>query len=282
METENLIFSLPRKGEILSIREWTQSIFELEISIEGDNHRGIEKLPRPGQFFMLYPDDSITHLLGRPLSVHRAGIIGDRLALGFLVEEVGWGTRKMHSLPKGSQIRIMGPLGRGYKGEFERPLLVAGGMGIAPLYYLAQELDGRGIGYTLMAGYSSSEKVCPDLDTISGKVEIFTEDGKVGRKGLVSEGVRGLLEGEKHDAVCVCGPTSMMSEVSRIALGFGLPCQVSLAQRMGCGMGLCRSCVSRGEGGQNLSVCRDGPVFDAREISWQLLESSSIDICREA
>jgi dihydroorotate dehydrogenase electron transfer subunit len=172
---------------------------------------------------------------------------------------------------------MLGPLGNGFtvRAGDGRHLLVAGGIGVAPLYFLAREMERSGVEYDILAGFSSGDRCCVPLDDLSGGVEVFTEDGAVGEKGVVSAAVPGRL-GRGYEAAYTCGPEAMMSGVAATCEGAGVPCQVSLDSRMACGIGICRGCIKGGTGDRNLCVCADGPVFDSREVLWRDGTSASI------
>jgi dihydroorotate dehydrogenase electron transfer subunit len=226
--------------------------------------------PLPGQFYNIDCGGGREHLLRRPLSAHSAsGFADGEPRLKFMVEEVGWGTRSLCSLMPESLVSMLGPLGRGFQVPNEgKPLLVAGGLGLAPIFFVAQELDRRRVDYDLLAGFSIGERYYRVLSDLYGNVEVFTEDGTVGRKGMVSEGVGGFLESGEYSAVLACGPDGMMEAVAGHVERAGVECQVSLVSRMACGIGACRGCVREGRRGNTICVCTDGPVFDSREVVW--------------
>ena len=209
-------------------------------------------------------------MLPRPLSVHGVTRWDDEVAvLRFLVEAVGWGTGRLCSLANGDEVGLLGPLGRGFSlAEDGKALLVAGGMGIAPLFFLASEMDHNDKEYDLLAGFRSARQSYRPLSGLEGGVEVYTDDGSLGNMGMVSEGAEGRLERGAYSAVYACGPQAMMAVVAGISQEAGVPCQVSLASRMGCGIGACRGCVKEGRGGGNLCVCTDGPVFESHKVVW--------------
>jgi dihydroorotate dehydrogenase electron transfer subunit len=232
--------------------------------------------PRPGQFYQVRCGDGREHLLPRPLSVHDVSPWeGPEARINFLVERVGWGTRKLCSLETGDRVGMLGPLGK----PFELPapgggqlLLVAGGLGVAPLYFLARELDGRGMPYGFIAGFKRGDQVYHELGGLGGSVAVATEDGRTGGRGTASDAARMMIERSREDfpysALLACGPEAMMRAAAGLAEEAGIPCQVSLVARMACGVGACRGCVREGRGGRNLCVCKDGPVFDSAEVVW--------------
>jgi len=143
-------------------------------------------------------------------------------------------------------------------------LLVAGGVGIAPIAFLAREMDRGGSRYEFLAGFRTEGRSYQPAEN----VVVYTEDGSLGNKGLVSDGAARRLAVNDYSGVYACGPQAMMAVVAGISEEAGVPCQVSLESRMGCGIGSCRGCVKEGRTGGNLCVCTDGPVFDSREVAW--------------
>jgi dihydroorotate dehydrogenase electron transfer subunit len=224
--------------------------------------------PAPGQFVMLGPlkEDSTDPFLNRPFSIHR--LSGpDRLQL--LIAVVGQGTRILSALEPGRRLGLLGPLGNGFTmPESSRPaLLVAGGLGVAPLFFLAEELCSRGARPRLLYGAGSVDQLVP-TDGLQAKgvsVKLATDDGSAGFHGFVS----GLMErelGEGNPYLAACGPVEMLRAAAGTARDRGLDLEVSLESRMACGLGACLGCTVFLPGGADRRVCCDGPVFPAREV----------------
>jgi dihydroorotate dehydrogenase electron transfer subunit len=224
----------------------------------------------PGQFVMISADNTGSRLLKRPISIHR--VQGDQLHLLFAA--VGAGTNWLAQRLPGDKLDILGPLGN----SFTLPsgsgnlLLAAGGMGIAPLVFLADKAVSQGISVRLLAGAKTAGLLL-DRTVLSPNIEYLTvtEDGTQGERGLIT----GLLQQQAQwaDRICICGPLPMYKAIAREAeslLG-GKPTQVSLEVRMGCGIGICYSCTVRTSHGLK-QVCKDGPVFDMTEIDWAFLK----------
>ena len=220
---------------------------------------------RPGQFVMVRCSEGYDPLLRRPLSIHRLSPEG--LALLFAV--VGRGTDWLARRVEGDTIDLLGPLGNGFSihPQSKRVLLVAGGMGVAPLLFLAEEATRRGLSATLLLGAQTAAQVYPG-DSMPSQAELVfvTEDGSLGRKGLVTEPLPALLP--DADQVFACGPVSMYTSMMNLEALDGKPAQVSLEVRMGCGVGACFGCGVETRGGMK-QVCRDGPVFELREVIWE-------------
>jgi dihydroorotate dehydrogenase electron transfer subunit len=221
----------------------------------------------PGQFVHLRIEQGASFILRRPFSVHRA--LDGRIQL--LYQVLGTGTRALASKEPGDLMDAVGPLGHGFdvpEGT-AHALLVAGGLGVAPMVLLAERLAERGVAVTVAYGAPERERlVARDaLEAVARRLEVATDDGSAGVRGLVTELVGTLIEDDSPDMVYACGPEVMSRSVSRIADEAGVACQVSLERLMACGVGACLSCVVTTTGGQ-ARACVDGPVFDARNLAW--------------
>ena len=225
-------------------------------------------VPTPGQFYQVDCGGGREHLLPRPIGAFDARSSNGVLSLAFLVESVGWGTERLCSLVPGDSIRILGPLGRGFSAAEGKALIVAGGVGLAPLHFLASSMDKAGEPYVLLAGVASKERYIAPLSTLTGDVQVFSDDGTIGENGLVCDAAGPWLSDGCFSKVYACGPEPMMAVVAGAAEAQGVPCEVSLDSRMACGIGACRGCVKAGADGKNLCVCTDGPVFDSRAVKW--------------
>lgn len=251
-------------GTLVRKEEVAEDVFLLSYEMVGPYCR-----PFAGQFYMVECGGGREHLLRRPLSVHGVDESGAAPVLWFLVENVGWGTGRLCGMEPGEPAGFLGPLGNGFgTPEKGKALLVAGGIGAAPLVYQAGELESASIGYTFLAGFCSNSKCCIRPGVLGGDIVLYTEDGTAGRTGLVSDSVPGYVESGRFSAVYTCGPEPMMKKVSEVCGDLGVPCRVSLDSRMACGIGACRGCTREAADGGNLCVCADGPVFDAKKVKW--------------
>lgn len=236
--------------------------------------------PRPGQFVMLRPAAPEGPLLSRPLSVHRFTRLHDHVVLGLLYRVVGRGTAMFSRWSSGTEALVLGPLGNGFRidGKKQEHILIAGGMGVAPMGYLADCLRGRNLGGQRMifclGAKSQGELIGLErLETMGGRLHISTDDGTMGTCGTVAELLPGILGGREPEAVelYACGPPGMLKSLASSLPG-DFSCQASLEARMACGVGACLGCAmtmrTDGKGVVRKSVCRDGPVFDLREICW--------------
>ncbi|MCR4443339.1 MAG: dihydroorotate dehydrogenase electron transfer subunit [Peptococcaceae bacterium] len=226
----------------------------------------------PGQFVMVKTADSLEPFLKRPLSINRIDRENDSIALVYQV--VGRGTELLSRVPAGREIEVVGPLGNGFSWpETARNVaLIGGGAGVAPLVALAVELVKRGKTVHALLGARSKNQLYGEQDFIElgCRVRVATEDGSCGYRGMVTDLLDALNSQMRLDMVYCCGPPAMSKAVAAKTIEAGVPCQVSLEERMGCGIGACLGCVCkvRGEGGQPAykRVCRDGPVFTGNEV----------------
>lgn len=262
-------------GSVIRSREVARSVFSVELEIT--DLKGGRSRPLPGQFYQVKCADGPEHMLRRPISVHSLPEWSDRRhVLELLVENVGWGTHILCSLQEGDGISLLGPLGNGFTVAGNGgSLLVAGGMGIAPLAFLAREIAEAGKDFRMVCGFKSAENV--DAGTVNsiGGIEVCTEDGTMGTRGTACDLLSRYLKEGSHRAIFTCGPEAMMAAVSDMAEKLGIPCQVSLVSRMACGIGVCRGCVRRSRDGGNLCVCKEGPVFDSKQVEWKIRNNNS-------
>ncbi len=237
--------------------------------------RKIAPAVQPGQFVHLRVPDMGEAVLRRPFSVFKT----DAESLTLLYREVGLGTRRMRQLRAGSQLSLLGPLGRGFPpvspGKF--PVLAAGGYGLAALYMAAERAPLPGLVFA--GGASDRDILClDDFEQLHWETRVATEDGSAGEKGLVTDILARWLAAEtagRVPEIFACGPNGMLRAVSQIAGRLGYRAWVSMDRNMGCGLGACLACVQkvrRLEGGREswqwARICTEGPVFDARDIAW--------------
>lgn len=204
-------------------------------------------------------------LLRRPFGIHRV----QRDVVSVLYEVVGKATEILSQRRAGDGIGVLLPLGNGFdlsRAKGRRPVIVAGGMGVAPLAFLARKLASTRTPLALVGARTASHVLCEtDLRGCGCAVKVATDDGSKGFGGYVTE----LLESSvtADDCVYACGPAPMLKEVCRIARHHSIPAQVSLEAHMSCGFGACLGCVVNTVSGY-VRVCKEGPVFDAQDIVW--------------
>jgi len=217
----------------------------------------------PGQFAMIQVKEKAGPLLRRPLSYLQAG----EGRIEFLYRVVGVGTHILAQAKKKDELKVLGPLGSGFdlSPVKSSALLVAGGIGIAPIYFLAMKLVERRIpNVELVYGARTAKEIlfAEDMEKTGITVRIATDDGSAGSRGLASEEAIKAMGANKPDVVFACGPYPMLHAVAESAARIGAPCRVSIEERMACGVGACMGCAVKTEQGY-LHVCCDGPVFDA-------------------
>ena len=220
---------------------------------------------KPGQFAEVYVDGADV-LLRRPISIHYVDRQNKELWL--LVQKVGKGTRKMSELKENDIVNVVFPLGNGFTipEKSEKVLLVGGGVGIAPLLQLGLELKNAGADVSYLLGAKGKSDLV-ELEVYSKYGEVFTstEDGSLGEKGFVTQ--NSAFNGKSYDRIYTCGPTPMMKAVAKIALEKGIDCEVSLENKMACGLGACLCCVEDTKDGHRC-VCSYGPVFNVKDLKW--------------
>lgn len=220
----------------------------------------------PGQFVMIRCEG---FSLRRPISI--CDIDGDGLRLVFEVR--GKGTQWLAGVPVGEELDILGPQGKGFTlGDPARPVVfVGGGIGIFPLLAASRPFGAQA---TVLLGFRSKELMAltDDFRATGADLRIATDDGSVGHHGLVTAQLTARLDAGPCAEIFACGPHPMLRATAAEAMKRGIPCQVSLEQRMACGIGACLGCaykVRRTDGSETyVHVCSDGPVFDAREVIW--------------
>ena len=230
--------------------------------------RADEPLPdiEPGQFAQVRVEDSPMTYLRRPISIH--DVEESTREIGFLVQKVGEGTRRLAETPLGKKVNVVMPLGQGFSLEPTNGnvLLVGGGIGIAPLYLLAKRM--RAFGMTpqlLLGGKTASDLIRLEDYQALGETFVTTEDGSLGEKGFVTQ--HAVWQERQFARLCVCGPKPMMKAVANLAKEKGIPCEVSLENLMACGLGACLCCVEDTVDG-HVCVCKEGPVFETRRLKW--------------
>ena len=224
----------------------------------------IAQLAQPGQFVMVRCGDGEKFQLRRPFSIHQ--IDGKRLAL--LLNVVGRGTHWLSQRQAGDSLDLLGPLGNGYTiyPDSKNLLLVAGGIGVAPLVFLAQKAAKQGSSVTLLLGAPTTPQLYPkNLLPPEVKLITATEDGTSGQKGMIIDLLPDYIDGA--DQLFACGPPLMYQTMAAQKLLYEKPIQISLEVRMGCGLGVCYGCTVKTENGLK-QVCKDGPVFGLDDISF--------------
>lgn len=245
-----------------------QSLSDRHVLIRLTDH---EPLPEilPGQFVEVRVDHSPTTMLRRPISVNFVDRTLNELWL--LVAAIGDGTRRLAQLRVGDMLNCVLPLGNGFTMPTktgQKYLLVGGGVGVAPLLYFGKEIKRvGGVPFFLLGARTATDLLELDHFEEIGEVCVTTEDGSLGEKGFVTD--HSILQRETFDMISTCGPKPMMVSVARYARKKKIDCEVSLENKMACGLGACLCCVEKTTHG-NQCICKEGPVVNIKNLLWEL------------
>lgn len=225
----------------------------------------------PGQFLHVKVNEGLYPLLRRPMSLHE--IDREKGILGLLYQVKGKGTEILSRRIPGTEIDIMGPLGKGFTLNFpgHHGVIVGGGIGVAPLYPLAQELKKNGKDVTVILGARTAQMLLGKEKYVSlgCRVLITTDDGSKGIKGTAAELLAGFVKDHQVNFIYACGRAPMLKQVETICQEGGIKGEISMEAYMGCGVGACLSCsCERNDTSEKryAKVCTDGPVFSIGEV----------------
>jgi len=226
---------------------------------------------KPGQFLMVRAGEGMDPLLRRPFSVHQVAEGG---LVQILFKVVGKGTQALANLQPGKQMDVLGPLGRGFAHNTHYlNYLVGGGIGIAPLFFLAKKmlLKNEPSAIQVLLGARTKDEIATlvyDFESMGLGVQVATEDGSLGKQGLVTD-LMASLQHENPAMVYACGPYPMLRAVAGVCRDKIWGCQVSLETIMACGLAACLGCaILRADMKGYVHVCKDGPVFNADDVAW--------------
>lgn len=251
------------KYPIVSKKTLAKGIFDIEIYCPH-----IAQAAKAGQFAQVAAEG---FFLRRPISI--CDIDKTKGTIRLVFEVRGKGTDKLSELNKGDLIDIISPLGNGFKTleKGKKCVCIGGGIGTPPMLGIAKEY---GENATVISGFRNMAAVIlqKDFKSCGANTILCTDDGSAGKKGFVTDALAEVLETEKPDIIYACGPMIMLKNITKMAADSGIYCQVSLEQRMACGVGACLVCACRTvKDGQefNSHVCKDGPVFDSEEVIFE-------------
>jgi dihydroorotate dehydrogenase electron transfer subunit len=262
-----------RSCEVLSTRQvgayWSMTLVAPDIAEEA----------RPGQFVEIAVPRGRDFLLRRPFSIHQASRRGGWAGtIEVVFDAVGPGTSWLSEVKPHDVLDVIGPLGRGFqlpRGAVPS-LLVGGGYGAAPLYFLAEELLRRGKPVNMIIGARDHERVFKPVEgkRLSTLIVVTTEDGSMGERGRVTDFLGPLVERTRSRVVYACGPNPMLRAIAEACRGWKLPCQVAVEELMACGLGVCWSCAvpvlaKDGQGWWNMRACVEGAVFNGSRVWWE-------------
>ncbi len=255
------------KTQIIRIERFASDIVRLTL-----DSPGIASIAKPGQFVMIRTGNTKDPLLRRPFSISQTSN-GKHFQILFKV--VGRGTSLLAHCREGEFLSVLGPLGQGFRAHCQGTnCLVGGGMGIAPLLFLGKHLSRKCTQNPplVVVGARTEEELTPlvqDFKELGLSVHPATDDGTLGHHGLVTD-VLESLDLESDCQMYVCGPHPMMTAVHLFCNKRNYACQVSMETSMACGIGACLGCIVSVEKGGYAHACCDGPVFEAKELLWQV------------
>lgn len=250
---------------VVSQKQIGTGIYDLTIQT-----KEIAAAAKAGQFVSVYSNDA-SKLLPRPISLCGIDRKAGTLRLVYRVTGEHTGTEEFSRLQAGDTMKIMGPLGNGFtvkKGR--KAFLIGGGIGVPPMLQLAKEMKDAGENFQIVMGYRDAGTFLLDEFKEQGESFVATEDGSVGTKGNVLDAIR-----ENHldaDVIYACGPTPMLRALKAYAEEQNMTCYVSMEERMACGIGACLACVCNStdkdahSNVKNKRICKEGPVFNAKEV----------------
>ena len=262
-----------RIGEVMNYRKLGDHYHSLTIVVPE-----IAQEARPGQFVNLRPPADRWFLLRRPFSiysVHRRGAMAASVEVIFDIR--GPGTNALAQLRQHDPIDVVGPIGKGFTIPTRQHscLLIGGGIGATPLFFLGEELLKAGKRVDTLWGASTASRLVGVIEAkrIGATTMFLTEDGSEGETGIVTDFMPEMIEKCGTEVIYACGPHAMLAAVTRLGVGMGVPVQVAMEELMGCGIGVCMTCVTpvwdrEGKVIRNLRTCVDGPVFNGALVAW--------------
>ena len=245
-------------AKVVRQQQIDEGIFDMELSFP----KGAA-LAKPGQFIAMYCNDK-SKLLPRPISI--CGINKEEGTLRVVYRVAGEGTKEFSEMKEGDTLEVMGPLGNGFALKEEKAIIIGGGIGIPPMLELAKQLN---VEKTVVLGYRTSTFLKDEFEAVCD-VKVATEDGSQGTKGTVIDAIEKY--GVEGKVIYACGPMPMLKALAVYAEEHGMEAQISLEERMACGIGACLGCICKTkEKGHhtnvnNTRICKDGPVFLATEV----------------
>jgi dihydroorotate dehydrogenase electron transfer subunit len=223
---------------------------------------------KPGQFAMLKASIGIEPLLKRPFGIFDA----EPPYVWFYYEVVGRGTELIATLKPGDKTHVLGPLGNGFPGfENKNILVIAGGRGIAPIYFAARHYSLSNRVFLVYGARSADDlNLLDELNTLKLQdMFLYTDDGSHGKKGFITTDIKQIISDNRVEVTASCGPDAMFENLAAEINELDIENYVSLEALMGCGFGICHSCVVKTEADEYKKVCTDGPVFKMEDIAWQ-------------
>lgn len=257
-------------AKLVKKEEIAKEIFKFSVDA-----KEITDIAKPGHFIEIRVTDQVEPFLRRPISIYN--IDKENGILEFIFQVKGKGTKILAKKEIGENIDIIGPIGNGtFKFEkFEKMAVIGGGIGVFPLYELNKQAKAAKKQVNTYLGFRNKDFVVleDEFKNVSDKLIITTDDGSYSYKGFAIDFLKKDIEEGKIDSIYACGPLPMLRAVRELAIEKNIPCQVSLEEKMGCGLGVCLGCAvktakSPKEAPEYWHVCKGGPVFEAKEVEF--------------
>ena len=258
------------QAKLVQVNQLKHDIFKFSVAA-----KEITDQAKPGQFLEIRVTDQVEPFLRRPISIYNMD--KEKGILEFIFQVKGKGTKLLTQKQVGDDIDIVGPLGFGIfdYSKYQNLAIIGGGIGVFPLYELAKEAKKDGKKVNTYLGYRNKDFVLleKEFGQVSDELCLATDDGSYGKNGFAINFLKEDIEKGKIDSIYACGPLPMLRAVKALAVEKNIPCQVSLEERMGCGMGVCVGCSvkiasSPAENPEYVGVCKAGPVFDATYVEF--------------
>ena len=258
------------KAKLIKKEQLKQDIFKFSVQA-----KEITEIANPGNFIEIRVTDQVEPFLRRPISIYN--IDKENGILEFIFQVKGKGTEILAKREEGQGVDIIGPLGNGiFKFDKHQNIaVIGGGIGVFPLYELSKRAKEQGKNVNVYLGFRDKDFVVleNEFKEISNKLVLATDNGTYGQNGFAINFLKEDADIQKPDCIYACGPLPMLRAVKEYAVQNDIPCQVSLEERMGCGIGVCVGCSvktakSSKEEPQYYGVCKVGPVFDAKEVDF--------------
>lgn len=254
------------KEEIINVEQIAPGIFKMVIFSPYTAENA-----KPGQFVNIKCKEGLDAYLRRPISI--CEINRDEKTITIVFQVKGKGTKFLSEKKTGDIIDMIAPLGWGTFSlePVESAVIVGGGIGIFPLYELSRSLKSKCSDITVILGFRNKELTVmeKEFESAASRLLIATDDGSYGVRGFTTDILEDILKEGKKDMIYACGPLPMLKKVARIAEKYGVNCEISLEERMGCGIGACLVCACKtkyGDDWEHSHVCYNGPVFNSREV----------------
>lgn len=258
------------QAKLLKKEVLKQDIFKFSVEA-----KEIAQIAKPGQFLEIRVTDQVQPFLRRPISIYN--IEKEKGIVEFIFQVKGNGTQILSKKTEGEFIDIIGPLGDGTfdYNKYQNLAIIGGGIGIFPLYELAKQAQKEGKNINTYLGFRNKDVVVleKEFEEVSTELCLATDDGSYGKNGFAINFLKEDIQKGKIDSIYACGPMPMLRAVKDLAIEENIPCQVSLEERMGCGIGMCLGCSvkladSAKESPSYARVCKEGPVFDANYVEF--------------